>query len=77
MRLENLTSPEVQLCELEPLVDAAEFRRLLSMTPRSFRRQRSAGTIPPPDLVIGTARRWRAETVKRLIEKGSPLTTGR
>jgi len=56
--------------ELERLVTAREFRELLGVSDRTFRRWVSAGLIPSPELCIGSAhrKRWRLGTVRAFVE---------
>ncbi|MFH1110369.1 MAG: hypothetical protein V1790_14405 [Planctomycetota bacterium] len=54
--------------ELEPLVTGAEFRALLRVSDRTFRRWLSCGLVVKPDIVIGSAKRWHTRTVRSFIE---------
>ncbi len=54
--------------ELEPLVTGAEFRRLLAVSDRTFRRWLSCELVPRPDKIIGSAKRWHLRTVRAFVE---------
>jgi hypothetical protein len=66
----NGTAPTRELGDLEPLVTAGEFRQLLKVSDRTFRRWVSGGIVPHPDLVLGSAARWHLRTVRRVLGQG-------
>jgi predicted DNA-binding transcriptional regulator AlpA len=53
---------------LPQFVDAREIALALGIGVRTFRRLRSEGVFPGPDLTIGQLKRWSAETVQRWVE---------
>lgn len=67
----------IQPDALERLVTAAEFRELLRVSARTFRRWRSAGFIERPDVVIGSAERWHLQTVRRVLGQGGSVARPR
>jgi hypothetical protein len=52
---------------LDELADA------LGVSRRVLERERSAGRVPPPDLLIGKMPLWRVETVRAWLERGGRL----
>ena len=61
---------------LEPLVTASQFRKLLAVSDRTFRRWLSCGIVPRPDVVLGSAKRWHAETVRRVMDLNGQREVG-
>jgi hypothetical protein len=55
---------------LEPMLGIDDLAALLNCSRRLVERMRSAGKVPNPDIKIGKMPRWRAETIRRWIERG-------
>jgi predicted DNA-binding transcriptional regulator AlpA len=63
-------------CEVPALITAADFAGMLKVSVRTLWRLRSAGQIPEP-LRLGGAVRWRLDEVKKWIDAGCQMSTGR
>jgi excisionase family DNA binding protein len=53
----------------DDLVTPAELAARLKLSRRSLRRRLASGVIPPPDVRIGRAIRWRESTIARWLEE--------
>lgn len=60
-------APDTKPSGIEPLLTAADFRRILKVSDRTFRRWLSGALVPKPDVTIGSAKRWRKATVEKFI----------
>jgi hypothetical protein len=54
---------------IDRLVTRKDFASIIRASLPLFDRLRSAGRLPRPDLYLGRAPRWRAETVRSFLEK--------
>jgi predicted DNA-binding transcriptional regulator AlpA len=55
---------------LEPLLTMSDLGRILAVERRTIDRLRSAGKLPPPDLILGRMPRWRRSTIDGWISRG-------
>jgi hypothetical protein len=61
----------VETAPIERMLDIRDIQKLLGISPRTSDRYLIQGIIPPPDFKPNRRiRRWRPETIRRLMEKG-------
>jgi predicted DNA-binding transcriptional regulator AlpA len=70
--LNTATTPPAKL-----LHTRAEVLALLGVSTPSLNRWIAAGQFPPPDVMLGTKRAWKVETIKRWIDAGGTAGKGR
>jgi predicted DNA-binding transcriptional regulator AlpA len=66
----NLIAPSTLAASIAPLLAPRDLANILRITRRCIEQMRSAGRIPPPDLMLGRLPRWRPETIRAWIEEG-------
>jgi hypothetical protein len=62
---------------IEPLLSIDDLAVILHCSRRLVERMRSAGKLPPPDLLVGRMPRWKPETIRQWIEQGGAPWNGR
>jgi hypothetical protein len=55
---------------IEPLLSVADLVRILNVSRRVVDRMRSSGHLPPHNLTIRKAPRWKAATIRSWIDAG-------
>ncbi|WP_165220159.1 helix-turn-helix transcriptional regulator [Aquisphaera insulae] len=55
---------------IEPMLSIDDLASVLSVSRRMIERERAAGRLPRPDLLIGRCPRWLPESVRGWIAKG-------
>jgi predicted DNA-binding transcriptional regulator AlpA len=61
-------APKPHADGLEPLVSTRRLRELLDVSDRRLRTLRSAGKLPPVDVRLGKALRWKASTIRTWMD---------
>jgi predicted DNA-binding transcriptional regulator AlpA len=54
--------------DLDRLLSVKQVCVLLSVSDRGLRRWVQANLVPPPDVRIGRNLRWRASTIRRIVD---------
>lgn len=63
--------PRVGALTIEPMLSMEDLAQVLNCSRRGLERLRAAGRVPKPDFQFGRCPRWRPETIRAWIEKGS------
>lgn len=58
---------------IDTLINFKQMCKIISTPGRTARRWISAGKLPPPDVRIGRAIRWRVSTIRQFIESGGTM----
>jgi hypothetical protein len=66
----NLIAPTSPAANIAPLLTPRDLSAVLRITVRAIEQMRSAGRIPPPDIMLGRLPRWRPEMIRIWIEQG-------
>lgn len=62
---------------MKRLLSVNDVCELLQVSRRNLTRLIAKGQIPPPDLRVGRAKRWTAETIEDWIENGGRVALAR
>jgi predicted DNA-binding transcriptional regulator AlpA len=73
MRTGQQQSGSISLQDFDRFLSQEEARSLFGVSLRTWQRLVTSGRVPKPDAKIGRMPRWRASTLKSVLENGGQL----